>query len=306
MKTTVTTSTTGLAVVLLLMAALLGACGGGGDEGGEGAAGMAEDGGAGGGEEAPKSGLGQSGGRGGDVVARVVPGIRAEIRTATIRVQVDDVRGAARSAQDATERLGGVVAGAEIRAVDGGGPDVARATMTLRMPNSDLTPFLRTLAELGKELEITESTEDVSAEVADVASRIANQEASIAQLRRFMRQARQIEDVLRVEAELTRRQGDLEALQARQRVLEDRTALATVTAHFVSTPAEPGDAGGDDGLGFLTGLRNGWDAFVSVTLVAATVLGALLPFTLALALLAVPVALLWRARGRVRPRPAAE
>ncbi len=307
MKRTGTTSTTGLAVVLLLVAALLGACGGGagtGGGGGESAGTMADEGRTGG--EAPKSGRGQSDGQGGDVVARVVPGIRAEIRTAETTVRVDDARAAARRAQAAAQDLGGVVAAAEARKLDddGDGVEEAHARMTLRVPNESLSDFLRSLAALGEEIDTSESTKDVSAEVADVASRVANQEASIAQLRRFMKRAREIEDVLRVEAELTRRQADLEALQARQRVLADRTALATVTATFVEGTAVR--ATDDADMGFLAGLRGGWNALVSMTLVAATVLGALLPFTLALAILAVPVALLWRARGRMRPRPAAE
>ncbi len=295
--------------LLVVLGALLAGCGGGGDSAGgdsampaSGSVAQRDEAGGGGDtavhpdEEAFDSADGDA--------ARVVLGIRAEIRTANTTVRVKNVRAAATRAQDATESLGGVVAGAEIHNAAQDPEGEASARLTLRVPNDDLTDFLRTLAALGEELETTESTQDVSGEVADVESRIANQEASIAQLRRFMKRATQIEDVLRVEAELTRRQADLEALQARQRVLADRTALATVRATFVATP-DASSAVHDDDLGFLTGLRNGWEGLVSVALVTATVLGALLPFVVVLVLLGVPAVLLWRLRARGRVRPAA-
>jgi hypothetical protein len=59
--------------------------------------------------------------------------------------------------------------------------------------------------------------------------------------------------------------------------------------------------------GFLTGLRNGWDALVDVAIVAATAVGALLPFLGVLALVLVPF-LVWvrtnrRRRGAVTAPP---
>jgi hypothetical protein len=59
-----------------------------------------------------------------------------------------------------------------------------------------------------------------------------------------------------------------------------------------------------DTLGFLTGLRGGWNVFVTGVLVLLTLLGALLPFAMAVALLAVPVLLVWRTRRRT-PAPQA-
>jgi hypothetical protein len=51
--------------------------------------------------------------------------------------------------------------------------------------------------------------------------------------------------------------------------------------------------------GFLGGLENGWDAFAGAAAWVATAVGALLPFLVLFAVLAVAVRLLW---PRVRPR----
>lgn len=226
--------------------------------------------------------------------ALVLPGVTAEIRTASLTVRVEDVRVAAERAETLTVQQGGAVSSAQTQLQPAASEDGASAHLVLRVPNPDLPELLRGLAALGTPLDLEESSEDVSAEVADVDSRVASARASLAQLRALMERATSVEDVLRVEAEVARRQADLEALLARQRVLADRTALATVDVSFV-TSADAG-TGLDDDLGFLTGLRDGWDAFVSAAMVGLTVLGALLPFVVALAVVGVPALLLWRLR----------
>jgi hypothetical protein len=68
------------------------------------------------------------------------------------------------------------------------------------------------------------------------------------------------------------------------------------------TPARPDDDALDD-AGFLTGLRNGWEGLVSVLVVGATVIGAVLPFAVVLAVLGVPLWLLLSGRtARARSR----
>ena len=67
------------------------------------------------------------------------------------------------------------------------------------------------------------------------------------------------------------------------------------------TPAERDEAG------FLTGLEGGWDALRNGAVILATILGAMLPFTVVLLLLGVPAWLVGRSllrRRRPEPLPA--
>lgn len=226
---------------------------------------------------------------------RAVPALRAEVMTATLTVRVEDVEGAGRRAEDLALGLGGGVSASQTL-VDPGTPEQTSAVLTLRVPNEELVGFLRTLSGLGTRLDESRTTEDVTAEVADVESRVGNQRASIARLREFLGSTESIEDVVRVEAELTRRESELEALQARSRALMDRTTLATVTLTLFGP--EGTAAADDEDLGFLAGLRGGWDAFVTASMVALTVFGALLPFGVLLGLVGLPALLLLRNRGR--------
>jgi hypothetical protein len=119
-------------------------------------------------------------------------------------------------------------------------------------------------------------------------------------MRALLAKATTIAEIVSVESELTRREADLEALLAKQKALAGQTELATLTLVI----AEPGEAPvtQQDERGFLAGLKGGWNAFTTTFFALTTVLGALLPFLAALALIGIP---LWRFRHRIRRTPIA-
>ena len=104
--------------------------------------------------------------------------------------------------------------------------------------------------------------------------------------------------MVQVESELTRRQADLESLEARLAALSDQSTLATLTVSLspvLTAPATPVAPGA-----FVDGLRGGWQAMLASVAVALRVLGALLPFGVLAALVGVPVAAIMR-RRRTQP-----
>jgi hypothetical protein len=225
----------------------------------------------------------------------VLPDTKAEVKTASMTVRADNVERAEQQAEDLALASDGVIAGEET-SIDPDNAVNSVARLTLRVPNAGFTDFLRALARLGTRMDENESTVDVTSEVVDVATRVQNQRESLARVRALLGRATTIEDILRLESELSRREADLESLEARQKALADKTALATVTLTLVGKSAAPVHEGQD--LGFLVGLRKGWDAFIGAVAVGLTVVGALLPFAITLAVLAIPVLLVWRSRLR--------
>jgi hypothetical protein len=246
---------------------------------------------------------------------------RSIVVVASTTVRVDDVA-------SATDRLSTLVAGAGGRieaqqvARGGGAPldtpcigDVegvggvgcvppvtgyAASTTTVRLDNTEVDAFLRATAALGTVESGSRSSTDVSAEVADVDARVSSAEASLARVRALLARAETIADIVALEGELARRQADLEALQARQRVLADQTAQATVTVALVERDAVLTE---EPSTGFLAGLRAGWDAFAAATVGGLTVLGAVLPFAVLAALIAFLVWLVVRRSRRHTPAP---
>jgi hypothetical protein len=161
--------------------------------------------------------------------------------------------------------------------------------------------LLADVARLGTVEATTRTSDDVTADVADIDARVRNAQASLARVRALMSRATSIGDVVALEGELSKRQADLEALEARQRALADQTAQATVTVRLLGSDA-PAPAPAESS-GFLAGLRAGWDAFTSLVAGTLTVAGAVLPFLLVL----VPVGFaVWAVRRRRRAPVAVE
>ena len=243
----------------------------------------------------------QDGGRGGEdegsAVGAAVPGVQALIRTVSLTVRVKDVNAAVEAAARAATTAGGVVATSRVDMA--GHAEDSVAQLVLRVPNDDLDEVTASLRGLGALLRSDGTTQDVTAEVADVDSRVETQRRSLARVRALLDDATALADVVTLESELAKRESDLEALQARQRALADRTSLATVTLDLVGTAsAAPVE---QDREGFVAGLSAGWDAFSGATVVLLTIAGALLPFLLAAALVALVVlAVLRTVRRRTR------
>lgn len=256
---------------------------------------------AGGAAEAPGDGGssgstgGTTGGAGGSAAdrGRVSAVLRAVVRTATLVVEVEDVRKAADSARTLAQGAGGELAGEQSTA----GADDARSVLTLRVPGTTLDATVDKLAALGDERERAVTSADVTEELVDLDSRVATQRASVARVRALLERASGLGDVVKIEGELAKREAELESLTARMRAVEDRVAMSTVTLTLVgdgtALPSDP-----EEQLGFTGGLRNGWDAFTSTARVVAATAGALLPF-LPFVLLAAWAARRWTTRGTV-------
>jgi hypothetical protein len=241
----------------------------------------------------------QSGGSADRTSARVLPGDRDIVYRGSITVRVKDVSRAAARAEALALQADGVVFSQETMRDPrpGSGRATGEAHLTLRVPPTQFAGTLDALGSLGRELSRSRSAEDVTTQLADTDSRVRSQQRSVDRVRALLDEAATIGEVVQIDSELARREADLESLQAQLARLTDVTDLATIEATLIArdTVVVPDK---DDDLGFLTGLRNGWDAFLGIALVTLTVLGALLQFVLVLAVVGAPAYLLLRGRRR--------
>jgi hypothetical protein len=328
------------AAVALAAGLLLAGCGGSEDSGGASAPAAASQpqgngaGDVGGGGSGGDGGVQASpggGGSGGDrsasspqqreVVAGVAQAAAKRVRTAQVTVEVTSLETSAAVVRQIATDLGGIVgsettgfgAAASQPAVPGStpGPNIpssavaGEAVIVLRVPEPKLDEALLRVSKVGEELTRTSSSDDVTARLADLESRVATQRKSLERVRALLGQATSLQEIVTIEAELSRREADLESLQAQQRALGDQAALATLTAILRLPDAKPSTSmpqDEEDDTGFLAGLRGGWEALSVSTTVVLTILGALLPPALVFAVIGVPLWLLWR-RFRPEPRP---
>lgn len=215
------------------------------------------------------------------------------VRRVELKVLVGDVAAAATQARASISGAGGWVQSEEI--VPGTEDRPGHGSMVLRVPSSDLDGIITNLSELG-EVTFTRSTaEDVTAEYRDVEARVATLEAGAERLRDLIADAPSVESIASLERELTSREADLDALTARMKVLEADVSRSTITLHLAEESEDLQVLEEEDETGFLAGLRSGWEAFTSSVTVVLTAAGALLPFLVLAALIAIPV-LVWRRR----------
>ncbi len=193
------------------------------------------------------------------------------------------------------------------------------AEMTMGVPVDQFEVAQRRLRGLAVEvLNDTASGQDVSDEFVDLQSRLNNQEATAARIREFLKDAKTVEEALKVNAQLTEVENEIEQIKGRMQYLKDRSAFSTLVVTLnpqlptptptltptptpTPTPAywQPGktvEAAGDTLGGLLRGLI---DAVIYFGIV-------LLPFVIpVLAIIAIVV--YFRRRGKkpaAKPAPA--
>lgn len=225
------------------------------------------------------------------------PAGRDVIYQSDLRVRAKNVDAATARAKQLVTAAGGYVDN------ESSTSDPVGASVTFKIPADRYPAVLDQLSgQLGTKLSLRQQAEDVTGEVADVDSRVRSAQATLGSFRKLLDRAKTVGEVMNVEQEISQRQADLEALQARQKSLQQRTRFATVTL-AIEPNGTPSPAHHDKRGGFLGGLENGWHTFTTFVGGLLLVLGWLLPFLIPLALIGLPALAIWR---RIRDRRAAE
>lgn len=216
-------------------------------------------------------------------------------RRADISLTVDDVDTAAGQVRAAAAAEDGMVLAEAVSSEPEDAQTGGYSTVTISVPSDRLDATLDRLSKIGDVHSRNASTDDVTAQYVDTESRVETMKASVERVRALMGQATKLADIVNLEAELSRRQADLEATQSQLAALKDAVAMSPVEVRL-STDVKVLEEAEDD-TGFLAGLTAGWTAFTGSVAVLLTVLGAVLPFAVAFALVGIPVLTWLRRRG---------
>lgn len=170
---------------------------------------------------------------------------RRIIFNADLDLVVDDFTGVPARVAGLAKAHGGFVAESSIHGSVGEPRD---GRWTLRIPSGSFDGLLADADTLGQIRSTRSSSEEVTAEYVDLQSRLRNKLAEERRLAQHLETSTgDLEDILRVERELSRVRGEAEVLQGRLNVLADLTAMSTVTVRveeikdYVPEPTqEPG------------------------------------------------------------------
>lgn len=255
---------------------------------------------------APASAIGKSaiGSAPGTTSAKtaVAPLSRAIVSTGQISLHAAQVLQARDEVLGLVASWGGIVASEQTTSDDHGQVDGSQ--MTLRVPTAQFDAAMRRLAQIGHVDQQSSSSDDVTTQVIDVQARIRSGEKSIRAIEALLGRATQLGDIVTIESDLARRQADLDSLVQQSNWLDDQTSSSTITLSL--TRSVPPVARKVAAHGFLAGLGGGWSALGAATVVALTVVGAVLPFVVLVALVGVPLWLVVRRRRPPHAAPPAE
>jgi len=217
-----------------------------------------------------------------------VDGERLVIVTRVLQLEVEKTADAIDAIRDLAARGGGTITDLQISTqtdewiyrydeygtVRGSG-DALKGWVTVRVPVAVVERFVTDVAALGAITYQSEGSTDVTQEHVDLSARLANLRAEEARLREFFDSAKSVEDMLAIEAELSRVRGEIESLDAQVTYLERQAALATVTIEL--TEERPVVRPTGDTWGFREAITRGFQGAADILTFVTTLIIASAP-----------------------------
>jgi PKD repeat protein len=142
---------------------------------------------------------------------------RMIVRTANLALVVSDIPGAVDQITNLAKTHGGYV----VSSSSWRNNEVLQGSISIRVPAEDFDTVMRALGQLAVEVTSqTTSSKDVTEEYTDLSSKLKNLEAAEQQLIVIMAKATDVEDIIKVQAELTSIRENIEVTKGRMLYLE--------------------------------------------------------------------------------------
>lgn len=195
---------------------------------------------------------GQAAGNGG---SQVFPELnRKVIYTASLTIQAQDVAQTQAETERIAREAGGYVAGSTLRSEN----DRPIATITLKVPADAYSETMGRLRALAVKVDSENATtQDVTEEYADLQAQLRNLEATEQQYLRLLERAGTIEEILKVQQQLSQTRGQIERVKGRLQFMDRRTEFSTITLTIMPVAATVRPVSGWD-LGFV--VNRAWNA----------------------------------------------
>ena len=283
--------TRSVAVIALALLVVLAGCGGfgGGDAAGGGADGgganASAGGGLSGGSGAESGGATAAASGGGDAGAgeagsdQALQANRAIIKTAHVRLEVENFSTARQNITSATRRLGGYV-GASSESTRGENGNRTAGRLVLRVPSRNFSALYDRSQATGTVVSANTNTSDVTEQVVDLEARLENLRAQRQRLRNLYENASDTEAVLKVQERLSNTQSEIERLEARLQSLENRIALSTITVELAEPADDPIATGAWYDVGVIDAFVDSIGGVVTTLRAAVVALAYLAPYLL--------------------------
>lgn len=182
-------------------------------------------------------------------VPSALPGDAARVdvvRYGNISLEVSDAEVSLKSITELFNANGGYLSGSSRYGQD----NQLNVSATFRVPADNFDSVMASLRKQGDVLSEDVSSYEVTMQLVDLEARLKNLRASESAFLALLDRASSVSDIVTVQAELSRVQGDIEAFEAQRAALADQVEMSSVTVSL-QLPVSPVDAAsGDFDLGY--------------------------------------------------------
>jgi hypothetical protein len=222
-------------------------------------------------------------------------------REMSLTVMVKDIEAARTSLDSILARRRGYSAHLNASSPENGARNL-RAS--LRVPESELTSAAAELKTLGRVVNESQSGLEVSQQHADLVARLKTARETETRFQTILVQhTGRVSDVLEVEENIARIRGEIEEMEAEQKALEHRVDFATLDVQLVEEYKAKLESSAENSVStrmhnsFVAGYHNATESLLGIVLFAEEY-GP--PILIWLAILGVPVIVIWRRYRRIR------
>ena len=106
------------------------------------------------------------------------------------------------------------------------------AFLLLRVPSKNLNSTINKLSSIGNVTNKSVSAEDVTEQYVDTEARMKNKVVLRDRLKQLLNKAKDVKDILAIEKELNRIQGDIDSMQALLKSMKKKGDYATLSVNF--------------------------------------------------------------------------
>jgi hypothetical protein len=154
---------------------------------------------------------------------------RKMIRTAEVRVEVEDAEKTLQECENLARQYAGFVGNTSVsRHSDGG----KAGSATIRVPVARYDEALAKVRGLGKVESISSRVQDVTAEFVDLQARLRNAQREEQEITKLFDRGGKLGDIIQIETKLSSVREKIEQMQGQMRVLSDQIDLCTITVTF--------------------------------------------------------------------------
>lgn len=228
-----------------------------------------------------------------DTASGTTPTVRQVILHTEIEISVEDLAESQAKLRQQVLSQGATITDSRMTAITAAN---GQSAWTIRVAPTKYELLLTELETLGDIQHRRESSQDVTAEAVDLEARIRNKSQEETRLLTHLNTSTgNLEEILRVEKEISRVREELERMQGQRAVLKDRVDWATIVVTLIQSHARPSNLA----VPFLQQVHQTWTSSWTALMVfcrAGTIaLIAILPWAL---FGAIPAVIVWGLRRR--------